>query len=187
MLFVAFQNSCLTVEQLGNKYYCNQCNRTAEAKRSTNFPELPRILMTHLGRFDNQLNKVLTITPMPIQLDCFCDACNKSRKNGMKAEHEYQLYGLITHSGAHLTSGHYIAYVRSLGNCLSFECNNFSSCCQIKYSFPDGNWFLCNDEIITPISQTDFTTTVQNDANLKTPYILFYVRNDLLEEQKANY
>lgn len=47
----------------------------------------------------------------------------------------------------------------------------------------DNNWYICDDEQITIISQTDFDEKIKDEATLRTPYILFYARNDIIEAQ----
>lgn len=176
------QISCLTEEDLED-YKCTNCGKKVPAKQKTSFPELPRILVVHLGRFDNQLNKVNTDTPTPFLLDCFCNDCNTTANES----HQYQLYALITHLGIQPTSGHYIAYVRSF-NGSPTTCEDFSECCEIKMnSLPKGYWLRCDDDRITSISPTNFAEKMETHAELTAPYILFYARKDIIVEKRIHY
>lgn len=189
------QESCLTKENL-NKIGCEVCRRRQEKMQSKSYPQLPRILIFHLGRFDNQLNKILTITPIPLELDCFCTLCVENRDSDECIDHKYLLYGAIVHLGVTARSGHYMAYARTFDNQPhqqqpKYQCNS-SDCCQLKFEpLPsdqwneagNGAWYNCNDELISVITETEFQTKINHEGSTNTPYILFYVRNDLL----ANY
>lgn len=188
------QNFCLSTDKISGKYDCPNCSHHSEARRFTLYPKLPRILIVQLSRFDNAMNKVKTATPTPSKLNCFCTVCIESRKNNDKMKHEYHLYGMIVHLGRTPKSGHYMAYVRSMKAASEkhSQCES-RSCCQINAKLmdsnenndttTDNNWYICDDEQITIISQTDFDEKIKDEATLRTPYILFYARNDIIEAQ----
>ncbi|XP_030370715.1 ubiquitin carboxyl-terminal hydrolase 1 [Scaptodrosophila lebanonensis] len=104
------QNSCITREYFrgDNKYSCNQCTGYTEAIRSVSYEVLPRLLVIQLNRFSGGMEKVSTYVPTAFTLECFCAKCCE-RSEGDKL-HVYKLYSVITHVGATLTVGHYIAY-----------------------------------------------------------------------------
>ncbi|KAH8272073.1 hypothetical protein KR026_002440 [Drosophila bipectinata] len=104
------QNSCITKEYFRgeNKYSCNQCTGYTEAIRSISYEVLPRLLVIQLNRFSGGMEKVSTYVPTSFTLPCFCiKCCDLSESNKL---HVYKLYSVITHVGATLTVGHYIAY-----------------------------------------------------------------------------
>lgn len=104
------QNSCITKEYFRgeNKYSCNQCTGYTEAIRSISYEVLPRLLVIQLNRFSGGMEKVSTYVPTTFTLPCFCATCCELGE-GNKL-HVYKLYSVITHVGATLTVGHYIAY-----------------------------------------------------------------------------
>ncbi|EDV90756.1 ubiquitin carboxyl-terminal hydrolase 1 [Drosophila grimshawi] len=127
------QNSCITREYFrgDNKYSCNQCTGYTEAIRSISYEVLPRLLVIQLNRFSGGMEKVSTYVPTTFTLPCFCaKCCELSDANKL---HVYKLYSVITHVGATLTVGHYIAYTCILDlasdyvNCPKDRRNNTSS------------------------------------------------------------
>ncbi|KAH8232215.1 hypothetical protein KR032_002227 [Drosophila birchii] len=104
------QSSCMTKEYFrgDNKYSCNQCTGYTEAIRSISYEVLPRLLVIQLNRFSGGMEKVSTYVPTTFTLPCFCAKCCDLAE-GHKL-HVYKLYSVITHVGATLTVGHYIAY-----------------------------------------------------------------------------
>lgn len=65
------------------------------------------------------MEKINSYIPTPFTLQCFCADCY-AKSDGPK-DHEYKLYSVITHVGATMCAGHYIAYTCSL---------NLNSCYQ---------------------------------------------------------
>lgn len=98
-----------------NKYWCEQCVRYNEARRSVHYEKLPRLLVLQLKRFSLSYgstvhtSKVNDYMPTPMQLDCFCEHCQASPEAPL---HSYKLYAIIMHLGATMASGHYVAYTR---------------------------------------------------------------------------
>lgn len=58
------------------------------------------------------MEKISSYSPTPFILKCFCNKCHKKRDEDKL--HYYKLYSVITHVGATLSVGHYIAYTCSL-------------------------------------------------------------------------
>lgn len=162
-------------------------------KQTSSYQKLSRILIVHLGRFDNQMMKIPIATPVPFYMDCFCMDCMESIERVGTSIHRYTLMSVIVHLGLTANSGHYIAYVRSSEKNPQpgFVCDALQ-CCQIKIKPTQGNgndqpgdsqWYICDDDHITPISQINLETKMKNDAKIKTPYVLLYVRDDILTAQ----
>lgn len=97
-----------------NKFRCENCMGLTEANRKISYPKLPRILIIQLKRFSGGMEKINSYIPTPFTLQCFCATCIADRANSK--EHEYKLYSVITHVGATMCAGHYIAYTCSLNH-----------------------------------------------------------------------
>lgn len=150
---------------------------------------MPLILVMQLCVFDNNMDKIFIDTQIPFELNCFCENCMASIDDGGNVLHKYNLFGIIIHVGGAITSGHYVAYVRQLkeNHPKEFQCLS-QTCCEIKIMPTESNltndneWYICDDDTITPISQTRLIEKLKDDAFYKTPYVLFYARNDILDD-----
>lgn len=58
------------------------------------------------------MEKISSYSPTPFVLKCFCNKCYKKKDEDKL--HIYKLYSVITHVGATMSVGHYIAYTCSL-------------------------------------------------------------------------
>ena len=189
------QSLCLKEQRFNStdKANCANCERNTDMKQTSSYQKLPRILIVHLGRFDNRMMKVDIATPTPFNMDCFCVDCMESIERDGTSKHRYTLMSVIVHSGPTPQSGHYIAYVRSTEKNPQpgFVCGALP-CCQIniKVAQPNGNdqpgdnqWYICDDDRITPILEQNLQAKMRIDASIRTPYVLFYVRDDILTAQ----
>lgn len=70
--------------------------------------------MLQLKRFSGDMEKINSYIPTPFVLKCFCNKCYKKKDD--EKIHIYKLYSIITHVGATLTVGHYIAYTSLLSD-----------------------------------------------------------------------
>uniref|UniRef100_A0A182QGM6 USP domain-containing protein n=1 Tax=Anopheles farauti TaxID=69004 RepID=A0A182QGM6_9DIPT len=116
-----FQDACITREYFrgDNKYRCEVCFGYTEACRTISFDVLPRLLVLQLKRFNGDMEKINSYIPTPFVLQCFCRDCY-GRPDGEK-RHLYRLYSVITHVGARMSVGHYIAYTAALENPLLYS------------------------------------------------------------------
>uniref|UniRef100_A0A182N0H5 USP domain-containing protein n=1 Tax=Anopheles dirus TaxID=7168 RepID=A0A182N0H5_9DIPT len=116
-----FQDACITREYFrgDNKYRCEVCSGYTEACRTITFDVLPRLLVLQLKRFNGDMEKINSHIPTPFVLQCFCRECY-GRPDGDK-RHVYRLYSVITHVGARMSVGHYIAYTTALENPLPYS------------------------------------------------------------------
>lgn len=121
------QNSCITREyfRVENHFRCDKCCGYTEAIRSISFEVLPRLLVLHIKRFSGGMEKISSYSPTPFILKCFCNKCYKKRDEDKL--HFYKLYSVITHVGATMSVGHYIAYTCSLD-----IYNEYVNCCYEK-------------------------------------------------------
>lgn len=121
------QNSCITREyfRVENHFRCDKCCGYTEAIRSISFEVLPRLLVLHIKRFSGGMEKISSYSPTPFILKCFCNKCYKKRDE--EKLHFYKLYSVITHVGATMSVGHYIAYTCSLD-----IYNEYVNCCYEK-------------------------------------------------------
>uniref|UniRef100_A0A182Y4U0 Uncharacterized protein n=2 Tax=Anopheles stephensi TaxID=30069 RepID=A0A182Y4U0_ANOST len=109
-----YQDACITQEYFrgDNKYRCEVCSGYTEACRTISFDILPRLLVLQLKRFNGDMEKINSYIPTPFILQCFCAECIGRSDN--EKRHIYRLYSVITHVGARMSVGHYIAYTSSL-------------------------------------------------------------------------
>uniref|UniRef100_A0A182K330 USP domain-containing protein n=1 Tax=Anopheles christyi TaxID=43041 RepID=A0A182K330_9DIPT len=109
-----YQDACITQEYFrgDNKYRCEVCSGYTEACRTISFDILPRLLVLQLKRFNGDMEKINSYIPTPFILQCFCAECLEKSHN--EKRHVYRLYSVITHVGARMSVGHYIAYTSSL-------------------------------------------------------------------------
>uniref|UniRef100_A0A182SW88 USP domain-containing protein n=1 Tax=Anopheles maculatus TaxID=74869 RepID=A0A182SW88_9DIPT len=109
-----YQDACITQEYFrgDNKYRCEVCSGYTEACRTISFDILPRLLVLQLKRFNGDMEKINSYIPTPFILQCFCAEC--IGKSDSEKRHIYRLYSVITHVGARMSVGHYIAYTSSL-------------------------------------------------------------------------
>lgn len=69
------------------------------------------------------MKKINCYTPTPLILNCFCEKCEKLPDSDKL--HIYKLYSVITHVGATMSVGHYIAYIRFVD-----DCGDYFNCCK---------------------------------------------------------
>lgn len=118
-------------EQINKKdgYKCDECKKTASAKKTSRVNEYPEHLLVHVKRFkfvNEQSKKIQGALEYPLDLDL-----GHYGKNQDKKPVPYKLIGVIAHCGRTAGSGHYIAFCRQ----------------------PSGKWAEYDDEQVTPVSE----------------------------------
>ena len=138
-----------------NKVYCQRCEKKQTASKGLRLATAPSILVCHLKRFafDHygrlvRLHKKIQF-PMQLEIDEYMSELNKARPP------PYDLVGLLVHQGQTCASGHYLAYVKK-----------------------DGEWFMCNDSIVTKV---DEETVLNQQA-----YIMMYEVSEMREQTTVN-
>ena len=117
-----------------NLYKCNNCNEESEANKKIEIYHVPKILIIHLKRFNNN-KKINTFIDYPLtDLDI-----NKYIKSNDRVS-KYDLFGVINHFGS-LNYGHYTSY------CLNYH---------------DNNWYEYNDRIVNKITKLKEKDTIVN-------------------------
>jgi hypothetical protein len=106
-----------------NLYRCENCKEELEANKKIEIYHLPKILIIHLKRFNNN-KKINTFIDYPLT-DLDLNNYIKSQEKVPK----YDLIGVINHFGS-LEYGHYTAF------CLNYH---------------DNNWYEYNDRIVNKI------------------------------------
>lgn len=125
-----------------DKYFCENCFALNEAEISTHYITNPPILTVHMKRFAassghfGSVSKINDHVPTPMVLPCIKDKCDG---NCLFSNHRYELYGMVTHTGISISSGHYVSYVKSslcelIQNKLKQEVNDLSRTAN------DANW-----------------------------------------------
>jgi ubiquitin carboxyl-terminal hydrolase 1 len=175
-----YQNACVTSEYLRdqNKYWCDECVRYNEARRSVTYETLPRLLVLQLKRFSGGMKKLTSHMPTPLNLACFCDTCCTTLAT--ERPHRYILYGVIMHLGQTLTGGHYISYIRAhcAGTSMPYLCcDRDNKSCLVSNSSEKPNFmknlFARNKnngaaEKIQPVKRKVVTNSVQSNTTLPT-------------------
>lgn len=129
---------------------------------------LPRLMCIRLTR-ENAQNRTKSMRVAHFDVDNFdlSDYVSPEFKNvshmdadGFSENPTYQLYGVISHSGASINGGHYVSYVRQ---------------------GPNQTWFFCNDDIVTQKSLEELENAwfVHKGVAPFTPMMLFYKREDV--------
>lgn len=107
-------------------YECEKCKAKSKAKKRHHIMMLPRVMILHIKRFDNNFKKVEKFTSYPDQLE-MSEFCSKEVDPSVRGNSKYQLFGVAIHFGT-INQGHYYAYVRR-----------------------DGNWYKFNDEYFAQV------------------------------------
>ena len=122
-----------------NQIYCNKCRQNSDSKNYSKLIACPNILIINFNR-----GKGLQFD-IKIEFEEILDVKNFLKKSD-DIPSKYKLFGIVTHFGPSSMAGHFIAFCKS---------------------FVDGNWYKCNDSMVTPSS-------FHEAKNTGVPYILFY-------------
>ena len=148
-----------------NQYKCEKCNKKVDAEKYFEIKSLPKILLIALNRFEYDYNKGLKKkinTPISIP--------DKITKIGNLDNLNYDLYGIIIHSGSAM-SGHYFSLIK-----------NFEK---------EKKWYKFDDRCIFEIKDiNEYKKIISgNEKNLNdsTAYILLYRNNDGKENIKYDF
>lgn len=110
--------------------------------------------MLHIKRFSGGMEKISSYSPTPFILKCFCNKCYKKRDE--EKLHFYKLYSVITHVGATMSVGHYIAYTCSLD-----IYNEYVNCCYEKRRL---SVQTSGNHVSTSQQSSTTTTTATNNS-----------------------
>jgi ubiquitin C-terminal hydrolase len=116
---------------LGNEWECDNCGRRVLATKTTSIDKFAPCVAIHLRRFTNT-PAGMTKNNTPVTYPLEFDASRYDKDAGI-----YELESVICHSGT-MAGGHYICYVKN-GN----------------------QWFLCNDALVTTVSETQVLSQTQ--------------------------
>jgi len=145
-----------------NQYLCEKCKIKVDAEKYFEIKQLPKILICALNRFEYDYKKGIKKkinTPLSIP--------DKITNIGNISNIEYNLYGIIVHSGGAM-GGHYFSLIQ-----------NFED--------PEKKWYKFDDRNVYEIENiNEFKKIIsgnENNFNDSTAYILLYEESN---EQKAN-
>ena len=145
-----------------NQYMCEKCQKKVDAEKYFEIKQLPKILICALNRFEYDYKKGIKKkinTPLSIP--------DKITNIGNISNIEYNLYGIIVHSGGAM-GGHYFSLIQ-----------NFES--------PDKKWYKFDDRYVYEIEKIDEFKKIisgnENNLNDSTAYILLYEESN---EQKTD-
>ena len=138
-----------------NLYKCEKCDKKVEAEKYFEVKQLPKILLIALNRFEFDYNKGIKKkinTPISIP--------DKINKIGNLENLNYDLYGMIIHSGSAM-SGHYFSILKNFEN--------------------EKKWYKFDDRCVYEIKDiNEYKKIISgNEKNLNdsTAYILLYRNN----------
>ena len=139
-----------------NQYFCEKCSKKVDAEKYFEIKQLPKILLIALNRFEFDYKKGLKKkinTPISIP--------DKITKIGHLEQLNYELYGIIIHSGSAM-SGHYFSLIK-----------NFEK---------EKKWYKFDDRCVYEIGDiNEYKKIISgNEKNLNdsTAYILLYRSNN---------
>lgn len=116
------------------------------------------------------MEKISSYSPTPFILKCFCNKCYKKRDEDKL--HIYKLYSVITHVGATMSVGHYIAYTCSLDDIY----NEYISCVHDKRRLSLSNGTKIKSHSSLPSSNSN-SGGGHNEKNSGLMKKLIYGRN----------
>ncbi|CAG8563245.1 1203_t:CDS:10 [Ambispora leptoticha] len=110
-----------------NKFFCDVCCGLQEAEKRMKIKKLPNVLALHLKRFKYQekLQKYIKLSyrvVFPTELRLF-NTCEDIED----PDRLYELYAICVHIGSGPYHGHYVTLVKSAGQWLLFDDNNFEA------------------------------------------------------------
>jgi ubiquitin carboxyl-terminal hydrolase 8 len=164
-----------TMEEQIDDFMCDKCNTKRPAKRKQYIVRMPKLLCIGLQRYAVTGNGIVKES-RKIEFDFnnldmdefFLPKADRSltsdasKSDAFNSPFNYECYGVISHLGRSIQSGHYQAYVRQ----------------------PAGKgpyaWLHCNDSQVSPVTIGSGTKEDIREKVFKTgdalPYILFYRR-----------
>ena len=119
-----------------NLWNCPNCNESLQANKKIELYNLPKILIIHLKRFNNN-KKINTLIDFPIKdldLDKYISKEKDKDKDESKkymSETKYDLFGVVNHYGS-LEYGHYTSFCKNQHN---------------------NNWYEYNDRIVNELQK----------------------------------
>ncbi|XP_050543925.1 ubiquitin carboxyl-terminal hydrolase 47-like [Daktulosphaira vitifoliae] len=138
-----------------DEHFCDICGKKCKFLKGQQFKKFPYIICFHLGRISYNIK---SLKPEKINDKVsfpFFISMNADGYNSV-----FELYGVISHKGV-ATFGHYYSYIKD---------------------FKSGQWFKCDDDIITPIPQHKIESTFSGRSNA---YMVMYRLIDRNRNQKA--
>jgi hypothetical protein len=147
-----------------NKYHCPQCNQLQTAVKQQNFVKPPQHLLVILQRFHydpvtQRAKKIMN----PVEFTPTLQLPVAEAATDRMTTCEYELYGVLMHSGTSAQHGHYYSYARTS---------------ETDVSGSPAEWFCFNDSVVTP-SRFEALREVSKFFSADVPYLLLYRRADL--------
>lgn len=116
--------------------YCDKCETSTELAVTTDITELPTVMCFNVLRVQTRVDngtRVLTKNSARLQVPENLD-CSHISKGALYPN--YELYGLITHSGS-CTSGHYEAFVKKMSRWYHVNDEAVKNCSVLPLAQPD--------------------------------------------------
>ena len=110
-------------------------------------------------------------------------SCFISTSNVCSFFHRFELYAVVSHTGVSLSSGHYVAFIRSPLDTKLIETIPNSSQDSIEKVLTVADsaigpwWLVCDDDVISAIPHSELESKLES-GGATTPYLLLYRRTD---------
>jgi ubiquitin carboxyl-terminal hydrolase 8 len=119
-----------------NAWYNEKTKTKQSVYKKTFFWNFPEVLIINLKRYKDTVRKDQRLLECPVTTDLCLSKYSTSYNS---PNYRYKLYAVCNHSGGSILGGHYTA-------------------CVSPAEYP-GQWFLCNDTMVTPIRVHQVVTT----------------------------
>jgi ubiquitin C-terminal hydrolase len=166
-----------------NKFKCEFCNEEQAGKISHHMIEAPQVLVIYLKKPYRIEDKSFTLSK-DTKFFALSHSFKYESDAPIAAKGEYQLYGLVMHSGSTISNGHYYSIIRQNGiheNRMGTRSNkkgNTSSskcvCYNIDRDDLKDKWVRINDDKVKLLSDSHLNKSLQVQDPCDTPYLAFY-------------
>jgi ubiquitin C-terminal hydrolase len=123
-----------------NQYYCDKCKKKVDAESKSCFKNLPESIIISLNRFEYNSKGEKSKIKTEINFEKQLEIEDENKNKG-----KYEPISFIVHIGSTTNSGHYFSYVKK-----------------------EDQWYECNDEKITKLTETEIFEEIKN------AYIVLY-------------
>lgn len=130
---------------------CQKCKKRTKTTEQSRLMSATEMLVVHLNLFvrnKTRFSKLRRTVDIPLTHDVKLYSPTKKRYK----KDRYELTAAVMHHGASTNSGHYTCYVRIV----------------------EGQWFLCNDERVSPVQENKLPFLHGKKTATSNAYLLFF-------------
>ena len=160
-----------------NKYSCDKCISKTEAEKTFHFAQLPPVLTFHFNRFS--MNMYGHSEKMNVHVPCV-RVIRLTRWTGPECPErlsEYELFGIVFHSGSSIGSGHYLSYVKCAWTDPNLDISQGAH--NDDNDDPSAqSWYRFDDSSVLPVKEDDVFRLLSPAyaTRSSTAYIAYYRR-----------